>query len=397
MNQDVVVLNCGSSSVKFAIVDVQTGHANLSGLAENLGNDNAQLSYKLKGEKHTVTLPKQASHSHALEHIQNIILDQPNTIMGVGHRIVHGGESLKQAVLVTEEVKQIISDNAKMAPLHNPANLRGIESAEVAFPQLQHVAVFDTAFFQTMPEHAFLYALPKNLYREHGIRRYGFHGTSHQYVSDVAANTLGKPLQQTNLITAHLGNGCSITAFKQGKAVDTSMGFTPLEGLVMGTRCGDIDPSLPSFIASVSNLPISNVETMLNKHSGLLGLSEISNDCRTLEEAAEQGSEDAKLALYIFCYRLAKYIGSYLVVAGPIDALVFTGGIGENSAFIRQTTVSMLAHLGFSLDEAKNHSARFGQSGNIAAYGPPILVIPTNEEWMIAKSTHQLICAGNGE
>ena len=394
MKQNVIVLNCGSSSVKFAIVDAQTGEANLTGLAENMGSADARLSYKLAGEKHAVVLPSGASHEQALNEIQRIIIEQPGEPVGVGHRVVHGGEKFKQAALITDEVKQAIQDHAIMAPLHNPANLMGIESAQAAFPDLAHVAVFDTAFFQTMPEHAYLYALPKSLYRDHGIRRYGFHGTSHQYVSEVAAKTLNKPYEQTSLITAHLGNGCSVAAIKNGKAIDTSLGFTPLEGLVMGTRCGDIDPSLPSIIASQLHISSAEVDQMLNKSSGLLGISETSNDCRTLEEAAEKGDANAKLAMQMFCYRLAKYIGSYLVVAGPIDGLVFTGGIGENSAFVRETTISMLSHLGFSVDSEQNLAARFGNSGNIASSDTPILVIPTNEEWMIAKDTQRLVTAG---
>ncbi|MBO1254711.1 acetate kinase [Alteromonas sp. 5E99-2] len=390
MNQNVIVLNCGSSSVKFAIVDAQSGHANLTGLAENMGSHDARLSYKVAGEKHALSLPSGASHQVALAEIQRIIKAQPGEPIGVGHRVVHGGEKFKEAVVITQEVKQAIAHHAIMAPLHNPANLMGIESAEQAFPGLTHVAVFDTAFFQTMPEHAYLYALPKSLYRDHGIRRYGFHGTSHQYVSEVASDTLNIPYENINLITAHLGNGCSVAAIKQGQAIDTSLGFTPLEGLVMGTRCGDIDPSLPSILSKQLNKSMDEIDSMLNKASGLLGISEDSNDCRTLEEAALEGDANAQLALQMFCYRLAKYIGSYLVVAGPIDGLVFTGGIGENSSYIRTTTLAMLAHLGFTLDENKNLDARFGNSGNISAEGTPILVIPTNEEWMIAKDTQRL-------
>ena len=390
MQYTVIVLNCGSSSVKFAIVDAQTGTEFVTGLAENLGNDNARLSYKVDGEKHTRALSPGANHATALDVIQTIIKAQPQTPIAVGHRVVHGGETFKQAVVIDDTVIEAINKHAVMAPLHNPANVLGIESAQQAFPELPHVAVFDTAFFHTMPKHAYLYALPKALYEDHGIRRYGFHGSSHQFVSAEAAKALGKPYEQCNLITAHLGNGCSITAIHQGEAVDTSLGFTPLEGLVMGTRCGDIDPSLPGIISRLLHQAPDKTEAMLNKSSGLLGLSGISNDCRALEEAAEQGNEDAQLALYVFCYRLAKYIGSYLVVAGPLDALVFTGGIGENSAFIRKTTCSFLAHLGFVIDDDKNLDARFGKSLNVSASSTPIWVIPTNEEWVIASETYKL-------
>lgn len=390
MKQTVIVLNCGSSSVKFAIVDANTGEASLSGIAENMGNDNAALSYKVSGEKHSVSLPSGASHELALDEIQKIIAQQSGEPIGVGHRVVHGGERFKSAVVIDDDVKQAIDKHAIMAPLHNPANLMGIESAQKAFPTLTHVAVFDTAFFQTMPEHAYMYALPRKLYTEHGIRRYGFHGTSHQYVSDVAAEKLGKAKPEVNLITAHLGNGCSVSAIKHGQAVDTSLGFTPLEGLIMGTRCGDLDPSLPGILCQQLDMDIKEVDTLLNKSSGLLGISETSNDCRTLEEQAKDGNKTAKLALHMFCYRLAKYIGAYLVAAGPIDALVFTGGIGENSAFIRKTTVNMLSHLGFSLDEEKNLAARFGNSGDVSSALTPIWVIPTNEEWVIARETQAL-------
>lgn len=385
MKQDIIVLNCGSSSIKFAILNATTGDTQLSGIAESLGNDTASLSYKVEGQKHSISLVSGASHEQALAEIQKVINAQPAVPVAVGHRVVHGGETFKQAVVIDDSVKQAIADHAVMAPLHNPANLAGIESAQRAFPDLPHVAVFDTAFFQSMPKHAYLYALPKSLYEEHGIRRYGFHGSSHQFVSDKAATLLNKPLDNTNLITAHLGNGCSVAAIRGGKAVDTSLGFTPLEGLVMGTRCGDLDPSLPGILASMLNMSMSEVDGLLNKSSGLLGLSGLSNDCRALEKAAENGDEDAALALHIFCYRLAKYIGAYMVVTGPLDGLVFTGGIGENSAFIRQTTISFLTHMGFALDQTKNLEARFGQSGDIASGPTPILVIPTNEEWVIAK------------
>ena len=390
MQVDILVLNCGSSSVKFAIIDLASGTTEFSGIAENLGNDNAVIRYQQAGEKHQINLPAQASHQQALAEIQKTISTQCGAPVAVGHRVVHGGESFQEAVLITEDVKREIERCAVMAPLHNPANLMGIVSAQAAFPNLPHVAVFDTAFFQTMPETAYRYAIPQSLYQQHGIRRYGFHGSSHQFVAGKAAEHLHKPLEQSNFITAHLGNGCSVSAIHQGKAVDTSLGFTPLEGLVMGTRCGDIDPSLPGILCRLLNQDISEIDALLNKRSGLLGVSGLSNDCRTLEEAAQQGHEEAKLALSMFCYRLAKYIAGFMVASGPLDALVFTGGIGENSAFVRETTVTLLQHLGFSLDPQKNTAARFGASGNIADGGTAILVIPTNEEWVIASETQQL-------
>jgi acetate kinase len=309
-------------------------------------------------------------------------------LVAIGHRVVHGGEMFTHSCLITADVKQAISSTAQMAPLHNPANLAGIESAQKAFAHLPQVAVFDTAFFQTMPKHAFLYALPYTLYEQHGIRRYGFHGSSHFFVSRQAAKLLNKNIDACNLITAHLGNGCSIAAIKQGAAIDTSMGFTPLEGLVMGTRCGDIDASLPTFLMDTSGYSASEVNALLNKQSGLQGISQISNDCRTLEQQQAEGNTQAKLALDMFIYRLVKYIGSYLAVVGPLDALVFTGGIGENSSYIRQQTVEQLAHLGLSIDKDLNSQMRFGRSGLISEQqSATIFAIATNEEWVIAQDT----------
>jgi acetate kinase len=391
MNQYVLVLNCGSSSIKFAIIDPHSGVAPLSGLAENLGNQDSRLSYEFDGKKTVVDIPACANHQQTLTAIERELAQHKNLqkqLLAVGHRVVHGGETFTQSTLIDDAVKQAISDTSSMAPLHNPANLAGIESAQKAFSHLPHVAVFDTAFFQTMPRHAYLYALPYHLYERHGIRRYGFHGSSHYFVAHQAARMLAKPLSKCNLITAHLGNGCSIAAIKQGKAVDTSLGFTPLEGLVMGTRCGDIDPSIPTFLIEELGYPANEVSILLNKKSGLLGISALSNDCRTLEEQAQLGHKQAQLALDIFAYRLAKYIGSYLVVAGSLDALVFTGGIGENSALIRAKTIAHLQHLGFDLNEEQNLAQRFGQSGQISSeHSIPVYAIATNEEWVIAQDS----------
>jgi acetate kinase len=268
--------------------------------------------------------------------------------------------------------------------------LAGINSAQTSYPHLPHVAVFDTAFFQTMPKHAYLYALPYELYQQHNIRRYGFHGSSHYFVAHQGANFLKKELSACNLITAHLGNGCSIAAIKQGKAIDTSLGFTPLEGLMMGTRCGDIDPSLPTYLVEQLGYSAAKVNEMLNKESGLLGISKFSNDCRTLEQQAKEGNQQAQLALDMFIYRLVKYIGAYLAIVGPLDALIFTGGIGENSAYIRENTIEQLSHMGLQLDPQKNLQMRFGQSGLIShTHSKPIFAIATNEEWVIAKDTIQ--------
>lgn len=386
MKKEVVVLNCGSSSVKFAIIDADTGAAGLSGIAENLGNPDASLTVKTHGQKQQHSLPVKANHEQALEAIQAIISQSGVKPIAVGHRVVHGGEKFKQAALVDDSVLEAIEEYASMAPLHNLANLKGVVTAQQAYPDLPHVVVFDTSFFQSMPSRAYMYALPMSLYREHGIRRYGFHGTSHSYILDTIAAMLDKPVNQTSIISAHLGNGCSVTAIEQGQAVDTSMGFTPLDGLVMGTRCGDIDPSLPVTLQQKLGKTPEQINDLLNKASGLLGISELSNDCRTLEDAAEQGHEGALLAMEMFCYRLAKYIAGYMVAVPSLDAIVFTGGIGENSSFVRERTMAYFAHMGITVDEANNTAMRFGAAGAITATDSrtPVFVVPTNEEWVIA-------------
>jgi acetate kinase len=389
MDQYVLVLNCGSSSIKFAIIEAQTGTAPLHGLAENIGTPSSKLNFNYQQNKDNRALPTNTNHQQALAVIADTLKQFEHLsqqIVAVGHRVVHGGETFTHSTLIDDQVKQAIEQTSLMAPLHNPANLAGINSAQTTFPDLPHVAVFDTAFFQTMPKHAYLYALPYELYQQHNIRRYGFHGSSHYFVAHEAANALGKDLTDCNLITAHLGNGCSIAAIKQGKAIDTSLGFTPLEGLVMGTRCGDIDPSLPTYLIEQLGYSAAEVSALLNKQSGLLGISELSNDCRTLEQQADAGNELAQLALDMFVYRLVKYIGAYMAIVGPLDGLVFTGGIGENSAYIRRQAIKQLDHLGLCIDPNKNLQMRFGQSGFIHQdKSKPIMAIATNEEWVIAK------------
>ena len=391
MKKDVIVLNCGSSSVKFAIINAETGEAGLSGIAESLGNQDASLSYKIDGKKNTLALPEKAGHTEALNAIQSVIAQTGVVPIAIGHRVVHGGEKFKQAALVDETVLAAIEEYASMAPLHNMANLKGITTAQEAYPNLPHVAVFDTSFFQTMPKKAFVYALPMPLYKEHGIRRYGFHGTSHKFILDSTAAQLNKSVEDTSIISAHLGNGCSVSAIEKGQAVDTSLGFTPLEGLVMGTRCGDLDPSLPGTLQQKLGKTAEEINDLLNKQSGLLGISELSNDSRTLEEAALNGHEGALLAIEIFCYRLAKYISGYMIAVPTLDAIVFTGGIGENSSLIRETTMGYFKHFGVAIDEQRNLDARFGNAGEISApsSSTKVLVVPTNEEWVIAAQAAQ--------
>ncbi|MBN2689156.1 MAG: acetate kinase [Gammaproteobacteria bacterium] len=394
MTKLALVLNCGSSSIKFAVINPETANNRLSGLVECIGSKDARMKWsKDEGKKTKVDLPNVNYHS-ALQQIVELIKQDPemaDNIKAVGHRVVHGGEKFTKSALIDEKVLNTIRDCQALAPLHNPANIQGIEVAKQAFPNLKHTAVFDTAFHQTMPKHAYLYAIPHELYEEHKIRRYGFHGTSHLYVSREAARILGRDINKCNLITAHLGNGCSICAIKNGKSVDTSMGLTPLEGLVMGTRSGDIDPSIHSHLVDTLGYDIHKVTNLLNKESGLLGISKLDSDCRAIEDAAAEGHELATLAAEIFCYRLAKYIGSYAVAIGSIDALVFTGGIGENSPFMRKTTLKWLGILGFNLDEELNNASGKNSNGLITEeHSTKALVIPTNEELIIARDAVQL-------
>ncbi|ARD22924.1 MULTISPECIES: acetate kinase [Shewanella] len=394
----VLVLNCGSSSLKFAVIDAVSGDDHISGLAECFGLEDSRIKWKVNGAKNEAKLGAFTAHREAVEFIvNNILADQPELaaqIQAIGHRIVHGGEKYSRSVIINEDVISGIEDCASLAPLHNPAHLIGIRAAMASFPALPQVAVFDTAFHQTMPEQAYIYALPYKLYREHGIRRYGMHGTSHLFVSREAAKVLNKDTTDTNVIVAHLGNGASVTAIKGGKSVDTSMGLTPLEGLVMGTRCGDMDPSIIYHLVNQLGYTIDEVNNLLNKQSGLLGISELTNDCRGIEDGYKDGHKGATLALEIFCYRLAKYIASYTVPLGRLDAVVFTGGIGENSDIIRAKVLEMLAIFNFKVNEEKNLAARFGKDGIITEENSTVaMVIPTNEEWVIAEDAIKLISA----
>lgn len=393
----VLILNCGSSSLKFAILDPATGEEKLSGLAENFNLEDARIKWKLNGEKGAADLGAGAAHSEALNYIVSNILSKElkDSIGSIGHRIVHGGEKYTSSIVITPEVIEGIKEAAEYAPLHNPAHLIGIEEAFKAFPELKekNVAVFDTAFHQTMPEEAYLYALPYSLYKEHGVRRYGFHGTSHYYVSREVAKELGVDADKVNVITCHLGNGASITAIRDGKSIDTSMGFTPLEGLVMGTRSGDLDPAIIFFMHNTLGMSMAEIEETLVKKSGLLGLTGVTSDCRYAEDNYESNPE-AKRAMNSFCYRLAKYIGGYMAVMGDrLDAIVFTGGIGENSAPVRELTLNHLKLFGIKVDNERNLAARFGKDGKITADDSsyPAFVIPTNEELVIAQDTAKLV------
>ena len=406
----ILVINCGSSSVKFSLIQPLSGVSILSGLAECLSTPQATIKIKYNDEidndkqVETSSLVAPFDHLVALTALVNKLIDLNlvNNIVAVGHRIVHGGEHYAQPTLIHANVKKNIEKLAQLAPLHNPANLIGINACQQAFKTLPQIAVFDTAFHQSMPEKAFLYGLPIKLYQEHSIRRYGFHGTSHYFVANQAAKLIQKPLEQCNLISAHLGNGCSVTAIKNGKSVDTSMGMTPLEGVMMGTRSGDIDAGIIFHLVKQLGFSIDQVDTLLNKKSGLLGLSELNNDCRALETAmldkSHPQSAQATLALTVFCYRIAKSIASFSASLSELDGLIFTGGIGENSSWVRQEIVNQLGLLNFQLCEEKNRATRFGTSGNIAINtSRPCWVIATNEEWVIAEQSAQLLTSITAE
>lgn len=392
MSQNILVLNSGSSSIKFSLFDMLQGIERASGLAERLGSENAELTIKSDLEKSTFTLTKSDYKSTLLVIIEQLTkLGLLDTLpIAVGHRVVHGGEAFSDSVIVDQNVIDSIKACTPLAPLHSPANVAGVEALQALYPDIPQVVVFDTAFHQTLKPEAFLYGVPYELYKEHGVRRYGFHGTSHRYVAEEAVKRLQLPASH-GIITAHLGNGCSACAIKDGKSVDTTMGMTPLEGLVMGTRSGDVDPSLHEFLSTQKGWDIAKVTAVLNKESGLLGLSGISNDMRTLLEASEQGNERATLAVDVFCFRLARLIGGLAVSLNSFDALVFTGGIGENSRPIRQQVIDNLSLFGFKLDPELNQ-VNGDDSGRIStAQSPKVLVINTKEEWVIANETLSLV------
>ncbi|AJX34112.1 acetate/propionate family kinase [Burkholderia oklahomensis] len=388
----VLVINCGSSSLKFTVLPAGGGEPLVSGIAECLGLSDARLIIKENGEKTTVPLSSGA-HSKALEVLMHRFDDAGllDRVAVVGHRVVHGGERFTESVLITSEVIRDIEVVSGLAPLHNPANLLGIRACLEELPFVPQVAVFDTAFHQTMPKAAYSYAVPQRFYRERGVRRYGFHGTSHRYVSGEAVRLIGLDPKDSGVVVAHLGNGASATAVVNGKSVDTSMGMTPLEGLVMGTRSGDLDFSAAAKMASVEGADFGEMEAILNRKSGLLGLSELSSDCRDLEAAAAGGHEGAQLALDVFVHRLARYIGALAASLPRFDALIFTGGIGENSVRIRKMTLEHLKVFGFVLDEAANKAAVDRKSGRIDnGSGPQAWVVPTDEEGTIAREATEI-------
>jgi len=393
----ILVINCGSSSVKFKVFEMPEGEIIAGGNVEKIGEEISIFKWKTK-EKETKKELKITSHQEALKLISETLTDEKagvvkevNEIKGVGHRVVHGGEGFEKSVIIDENVIKRIEEYIDLAPLHNPHNLAGIKASMKYFPESLQVASFDTAFHTTIPEVAYLYAIPYELYEENRVRRYGFHGTSHRYVARRYAEIVGKGKYEVNVITCHLGNGCSITAVKNGHSIDTSMGLTPLEGLVMGTRSGDIDPGIIFYLEERKGYSVKEINNLLNKKSGLLGISGYSNDFRNLMEKKDSDKR-ASLAIEIFCYRLKKYIGSYMAVLGKVDAIIFTAGIGENVPYVREKSLENMEMFGIEIDPEKNKET-VGKEGKISTEKSKVdvYVIPTNEELAIASDTYQFI------
>jgi acetate kinase len=395
---NVLVINCGSSSLKFQLINSESEKVLAKGLCERIGID-GRLTYQPEGGEKAVSDKAMPTHTEAIQFVIDALTDAETGVVksldeigAVGHRVVHGGEKFASSVVITDEVKAAIEECNDLAPLHNPANLIGINACEKLMPGTPMVAVFDTAFHQTMPEKAYMYGLPYEYYDKYKVRRYGFHGTSHSFVSKRAAELAGKPYDAMKTIVCHLGNGASICAVENGKSVDTSMGLTPLEGLVMGTRSGDIDPAILEFIAKKEDLDIAGLMNMLNKKSGVQGLSNgLSSDFRDLEDGANNGNKCAAIALSVFCYRVAKYVGSYVAAMNGVDMIAFTAGIGENSGTVRANVMEYLTYLGIGLDAEAN-----GKRGEEIVISTPdskvkVMVIPTNEELAIARETVALV------
>ena len=394
----VLVINCGSSSLKYQLINMENEHVLAMGICERIGIEGSFLKHQPgDGAKITIESPM-PTHMEAIQSVIDALIDSKHGVIksmseinAVGHRVVHAGEKFAYSVILNKEVTDALTECIELAPLHNPPNIIGIEACEKIMPGIPMVGVFDTAFHQTMPKEAYIYALPYELYEKYKIRRYGFHGTSHKYVSEKTAEFLGKPLSELKLITCHLGNGASIAAVDKGKSIDTSMGFTPLEGLVMGTRAGDMDPAIVTFLQDKENLTAEEVNNLLNKKSGVLGISKISSDFRDIEEAAEKGNENAILALDVYNYRVKKYIGAYMAAMNGADAIIFTAGLGENSSLVRESICKDMDFLGIKIDTEKNMVR--GKLTDISAVGSKVkvLIVPTNEELMIARDTKRLI------
>ncbi|KGG81135.1 acetate kinase [Caloranaerobacter azorensis H53214] len=394
----ILVINCGSSSLKYQLIDMTNEEVLAKGLAERIGIDGSRVKHRTIGKEEVIIEKPMPNHKVALEIVLNALTDSEHgaiksmeEISAVGHRVVHGGEKFSGSVVIDDEVLKVLRECSDLAPLHNPPNIMGIEACQELMPNTPMVGVFDTAFHQTMPKSSYIYPLPYELYEKYGIRKYGFHGTSHKYVSNRAAEILGKDINDLNIITCHLGNGASLAAIKRGKSIDTSMGFTPLEGLVMGTRCGDIDPAIVTFLMEKENMSISEVNNLLNKKSGVLGISGVSSDFRDIEEAAAKGNERAQLALDKFTSRVKKYIGAYAAIMGGVDVIVFTAGLGENSPETREAICEGLEFMGIEIDKDKNKVRGKETIVSTENSKVKVLVVPTNEELMIARETKALV------
>ncbi len=395
----ILVLNCGSSSVKYQLIDMDKELALAKGKVDRIGMSASVLTHKPFDRPETMISGEILDHIQAIDFVISMLLSanhgvikDKSEINAVGHRVVHGGERFTESILITQELMGEIRNLIALAPLHNPHNIRGINAATQSLEGLPQVAVFDTAFHHKMPPYAYIYGIPYQLYKKYGIRRYGFHGPSHYFVSQQAAKTVGRPIEDLKIITCHLGNGASMAAVDGGVSIDTSMGFTPLEGLLMGTRSGDCDPAIILHIMGREELSLHEANTLLNKHSGLYGISGISSDVREVLEAAENGRSRAKLAIDIFTYRIKKYIGSYTAAMGGIDLIVFTGGVGENSAEVRRLSCSGMEFCGIKIDQGKNQ-AHEGGIGMVSTDDSKvgIVVVPTNEELVIARETERII------
>ena len=394
---NVLVINCGSSSLKFQLINAETEKVLAKGLCERIGID-GRLTYQPAGgekEKSDLAMP---THTEAIQFVIDALTNEKTGVVksldeigAVGHRLVHGGEKFASSVVITDEVKKAVEECNDLAPLHNPANILGVRACQEAMPGVKHVAVFDTAFHQTMPAKAYLYGLPKEYYEKYGVRRYGFHGTSHSFVSKRLAELAGLDYNNSKMIVCHIGSGASISAIKDGKSIDTSMGMTPLEGLVMGTRSGDIDPAIIEFICQKENISVSEMTTILNKKSGVLGLSGVSNDFRDLVDARESGNKDAANALDVLVYRIVKYIGAYYMALGGVDAIALTAGAGENNKEVREMIMEGISALGVKIDEKANQTRGEEILLSTKDSKVPVWIVPTNEELAIARETARLV------
>lgn len=393
----VLVINCGSSSIKYQLFDMVDESVLAKGLVERIGMEGSVLNHQPGNKDKVVITADISNHSVGIQMVLEALTDNNHGVVtsmkeisAVGHRVVHGGEKFAGSVLITQEVMDALHECIEMAPLHNPPNIMGINACAKLMPNVPQVGVFDTAFHQTMPKHAFLYGLPYDAYKKYGVRRYGFHGTSHKFVSQRTAELMGQDITKLRIVTCHLGNGASLAAVKFGQSIDTSMGFTPLEGLVMGTRSGEVDPAILPYLMKKLDLSAEQIDNYLNKKSGVLGISGVSSDFRDIEAAAAEGSEQAQLALDVFAYRVRKYIGSYVAAMGGVDAIVFTAGVGENDIYMRDLICSGLEYLGTRIDPAKNNIR--GKEKEISADGSKvkIFIVPTNEELVIARDTKNL-------